>query len=60
MEPSVYIVGYATTPVGTFIRNISSVEASSLRADAIKAAIEWAKVQPAQTEEVIFGNILSA
>jgi acetyl-CoA C-acetyltransferase len=59
-ENSVVIVSAARTPVGSFNGALSSVTAHALGATALKAAMARAKVEPAEVEEVILGQILTA
>lgn len=56
----VVIVSAARTPIGSFLGNLSTVAAPNLGATAIKAALERAKLQPEQVDEVIMGCVLSA
>ncbi|MBD0352310.1 MAG: acetyl-CoA C-acyltransferase [Flavisolibacter sp.] len=60
MSKSVYIVGMARTPVGSFNGVLASVQAPQLGAIAVKAALERAGVQPEQVQEVFLGNVVSA
>ncbi|MER2606536.1 MAG: acetyl-CoA C-acetyltransferase [Siculibacillus sp.] len=57
---TVVIVSAARTPVGSFSGALSSVPAHQLGATAIKAALERAKVDPKEVDEVIMGQILAA
>jgi acetyl-CoA C-acetyltransferase len=57
---TVYIVGMARTPIGSFNGSLSAVTAPQLGATAIKAALERAKIDPALVNEVIMGNVISA
>src|SRR6185503_10017884 len=59
-ENSVVIVAAARTPVGSFNGAFASVPAHYLGTVAIKAAIERAKLEPKEVEEVILGQILTA
>ncbi|MDB5592062.1 acetyl-CoA C-acetyltransferase [Enterovirga sp.] len=59
-ETEVVIVGAARTPVGSFNGCFASVPAHELGAVAIKAALERAKVDPTEVDEVILGQILTA
>ena len=54
------IVSAARTPVGSFNGALSSLPAHELGAIAIKAALERAKVEGAEVDEVILGQILAA
>ncbi|GAB4357718.1 MAG: acetyl-CoA C-acetyltransferase [Kiloniellaceae bacterium] len=56
----VVIAGAARTPVGTFNGALSSVPASHLGAVAIKEAMKRAKVEAAEVDEAIMGQILTA
>jgi len=56
----IVIVGAARTPVGSFNGALSSLPAHELGAIAIKAALTRAKVEAAEVEEVILGQILTA
>ncbi|ORE93920.1 acetyl-CoA C-acetyltransferase [Aurantimonas sp. 22II-16-19i] len=58
--PSVVIVGAARTPVGSFNGAFGQVPAHELGAAAIKEALSRAKVDPAEVDEVIMGQILTA
>jgi acetyl-CoA C-acetyltransferase len=59
-ENSVVIVSAARTPVGSFNGALSALPAHQLGAIALKAAMERAKVAPADVDEVIMGQILTA
>ena len=56
----VVIVGAARTPMGGFQGDFRNVTAPELGAAAIKAAVERAGIKPADVQEVIMGNVLSA
>jgi acetyl-CoA C-acetyltransferase len=56
----VVIVSGARTPVGSFNGAFASLPAHELGRTAIKAALERAKVAPADVSEVILGQILTA
>jgi acetyl-CoA C-acetyltransferase len=56
----VVIVGAARTPMGGFQGDFSSLAASDLGAVAIKAAVERAGIEPADVQELLFGNCLMA
>lgn len=55
-----YIVAAKRTPVGTFQGAFSSVPAPRLGATAIAAALKEAKVQAADIDECIMGQVLTA
>jgi acetyl-CoA C-acetyltransferase len=56
----VVIVGAARTPMGGLQGDFASLAASDLGAVAIKAAVERAKLQPADVDKVIMGCVLPA
>src|SRR5262245_30996004 len=58
--PPVYIVSAVRTPIGAYLGGLTSLPAPRLGAIAIKSAIERAKLQPNQVQEVFMGNVLSA
>ena len=60
MSKSVYIVGFARTPIGSLGGVLSSVTAPQLGATAIKEALSRAGVKPEQIDEVFMGNVVSA
>ncbi|REJ68670.1 MAG: acetyl-CoA C-acetyltransferase [Planctomycetota bacterium] len=57
---SSYLVSAARTPIGKFLGGLSTLPAADLGAVAIKAALERAAWPPANVDEVIMGNVLSA
>jgi acetyl-CoA C-acetyltransferase len=60
MTTDVVIVSAARTPIGSFNGALSSLPASALGQIAIKAALDRAKVAPADVGEVVMGQILTA
>ena len=56
----VVIASATRTPVGAFGGGLSSVSASYLGAAAIKEALKRAEVDPAEVDEAILGQILTA
>src|SRR5208337_3455827 len=58
--PDIVIASAKRTAVGSFTGAFGSTPAHELGAIAIKAALESAKVSPAEVDEVILGQILSA
>ncbi len=56
----VVIVGAARTAVGSFNGSFANEPAHKLGATAIKAALDRAKVQASEVDEVIFGQVLTA
>nr|WP_162419706.1 acetyl-CoA C-acetyltransferase [Microvirga brassicacearum] len=59
-EDNIVIVGAARTAVGSFNGAFGNTPAHELGATAIKAALERAKVDPSEVDEVILGQILTA
>lgn len=57
---SVYILGGARTPQGSFLGSLSSVPAPRLGAAAIDGAITKAGVSKEDVEEVFMGNVVQA
>jgi len=55
----IVIASAARTPVGAFNGAFASVPAHLLGATAIKAALERAKVEPGEVDEVILGQVLT-
>ena len=56
----VVIASAARTPVGAFLGGLSGVSASHLGSVAIRGALSRAGVAPADVDEVIMGQILTA
>jgi len=56
MFPEVFILSAARTPIGKFGGSFAEMTAPELGAFSAKAAIERAKIEPAQLSEVIMGN----
>ncbi|MGV3505385.1 MAG: acetyl-CoA C-acyltransferase [Adhaeribacter sp.] len=56
----VYIMSAVRTPIGSFGGSLSALSATQLGAIAIKGALEKAGVAPAEVQEVLMGNVLSA
>ncbi len=59
-DSAVVIVSAARTPVGSFNGTLSTLSAHALGAVALKAAMERAKVDAKEVDEVIMGQILTA
>lgn len=57
---SVYILGGARTPSGSFLGSLSSVSAPKLGAQAIQGALEQAGVAKDKVQEVFMGNVVQA
>ena len=60
MSRDIVIVGAARTPVGYFNGAFANMSAHELGAVAITAALQRAKVEGAEVDEVILGQILTA
>src|ERR687896_875199 len=60
MNPDVYILSAARTPIGKFGGGLSTTPATDLGAVAIRAAVERAGVEPAHVDEVIMGQVIQA
>jgi len=56
MFPEIFILSAARTPIGKFGGVFAEMSSPELGAFAAKAAIERAKIEPAQLNEVIMGN----
>jgi acetyl-CoA C-acetyltransferase len=54
----VVIASAVRTPVGSFGGSLKDISAADLGAVAIKEAVKRAGIDPAQVDEVIFGNVL--
>lgn len=60
MSQSVYVVGSARTPIGSFLGSLADLPAPRLGAIAIQAALKRGNVAPEFVNEVFFGNVLQA
>jgi len=58
--PKTVILGAARTPIGKMGGGLSSLDATTLGAVAIEAALERARVEPEQVEHVVMGQVLQA
>src|ERR671935_761692 len=56
----IVIVAAARTPMGAFQGELKSFAAPELGAAAIRAAVERAKIEPEEVQEVIMGCVLPA
>ena len=54
------IAGAARTPIGRFLGGLAPLSAPQLGATAIRAALERSKIDPADIDDVILGNVISA
>ena len=59
-ENEAVILSAARTAVGKFQGGLSSIPATKLGAVAVKAAVERAKIDPKEIEEIIMGNVVQA
>lgn len=55
-----YLLAGARTPIGRFLGAYSDVSAPELGAIVIREALQRGEIDPAQVDEVIMGNVLSA
>ncbi|HXP49087.1 MAG TPA: acetyl-CoA C-acyltransferase [Bacteroidia bacterium] len=60
MTKEVFIVSAVRTPIGSFAGTLSEIPATHLGAIAIKAALEKINLNPAEVDEVFYGNVLQA
>ncbi|MDR3407556.1 MAG: acetyl-CoA C-acetyltransferase, partial [Methylovirgula sp.] len=60
MSREIVIVGAARTAVGAFNGAFANIPAHELGAAVITAALQRAKVQPDEVDEVILGQVLTA
>src|SRR5438309_10144692 len=61
MHPDpIVIVAAARTPMGAFLGELKGFAAPELGAAAIRAAVERARISPAEVQEVIMGCVLPA
>lgn len=56
----IVIVSAARTPLGRFMGSLSSVQATSLGAHAVKAALDRAQLPPDRVDEILLGCVLPA
>ena len=57
---SVYILGSARTPVGSFLGGLSTLKASALGGAAIKEAVKRSNIDPLKIDEVFMGQVVQA
>ena len=60
MDKRVVIVSAVRTPIGSFMRGLSTVTAPKLGAIAIKGALDKIKLDPNLIDEVFMGNVVQA
>lgn len=56
----VYVVAAKRTPIGSFLGTLSPLKPADIGAQVVKNIIEETKINPADLDEVIVGNVLSA
>lgn len=56
----VYVVAAKRTPIGSFLGTLSPLKPGELGAQVVKNIVEETKINPADLDEVIVGNVLSA
>ena len=54
------IVAAKRTAIGRFLGGLSSIPAPTLGAEVIKAILAETKIDPAEIDEVLMGNVLQA
>jgi acetyl-CoA C-acetyltransferase len=59
-EDPVVVVGYARTPIGALLGELSSLSASELGAVAVKAALERAGLRGDDVDQIVMGCVLPA
>ena len=60
MDSKTVVVGMARTPFGRLSGGLASLEATTLGAAALVAAIQRSGVDPAEIEHLVFGQVLQA
>jgi acetyl-CoA C-acetyltransferase len=58
--PTTVILGAARTPIGKMGGGLSSLDATTLGATAVQAALDRAGVEPEQVDHVVMGQVLQA
>ncbi len=58
--PAAVIASAVRTPIGAFLGSLSELPAPRLGAVAIAEAVRRARIEPAEVDEVIMGNVLTA
>ena len=56
----IVIVSAKRTPIGAFNGALSSLSAAQLGSLAVKAALEQARLEPGQVDELVLGHVLAA
>src|SRR6516162_5415299 len=57
LSREIWIVGAKRTAFGTFGGTLKDLTATDLAVEAAKAALQQAGCEPAQVEQVVFGNV---
>jgi acetyl-CoA C-acetyltransferase len=60
MEAKAVVLGTARTPFGRLGGVLSGLHPTTLGGEAIRAAVERSKIDPADVDEVIMGNVIQA
>ncbi len=60
MLKNVYVAGGVRTPFGSFNGSLTALTAPELGSIVIRSALQRAKVDPKEVDEVLFGNVLGA
>ncbi len=55
-----FVVAGARTPIGSYLGGFAGMSATDLGAVAVRGALERSSLTPAQIDEVIMGNVVSA
>lgn len=56
----VYVVAAKRTPIGSFLGSLASLKPADIGAQVVKNIVEETKIDPANIDEVIVGNVLGA
>ncbi|MCF6292035.1 MAG: acetyl-CoA C-acyltransferase [Robiginitomaculum sp.] len=59
-QDPVVIVGFARTPMGGLLGELSSLSANELGAIAVAGALQDAGIKPKEVQQIFMGNVLSA
>lgn len=57
---TVYILGSARTPIGSFMGELSTVPATTLGSTVCKSLVEQVDIDPSAIDGVVMGNVLSS
>jgi|Deesub1362A_J573_1020465.scaffolds.fasta_scaffold00522_15 acetyl-CoA C-acetyltransferase len=56
----VYIIGAARSAIGKFLGSLSSLSATKIGAEIVKALVNRTKIKPEEINEIVVGNAISA